>query len=69
MVFNEGDRVQLKSGGPIMTVEGYEDGYVVCVWFEGKKRESGTFKEGTLQPAPARGAISVVRSRRGFMGT
>jgi uncharacterized protein YodC (DUF2158 family) len=59
MAFKEGERVQLKSGGPLMTVEGYEDGYVVCVWFEGTKQKRATFKEGTLHTPPPRHAISV----------
>lgn len=49
MVFQDGDVVQLKSGGPQMTVEGYEDGLVVCVWFEEKNRKSSAFKEATIQ--------------------
>jgi len=57
MAFQEGDLVQLKSGGPRMTVEGYEDGLVVCVWFEGNNRKSNVFKEATLkmwvQPGPS----------------
>jgi uncharacterized protein YodC (DUF2158 family) len=33
---NKGDTVQLKSGGPYMTIEDpqYEGGKVRCVWFE-----------------------------------
>jgi uncharacterized protein YodC (DUF2158 family) len=49
MKFQEGDVVQLKSGGPRMTVEGYEDGLVMCVWFEEKNRKSSAFKEATIQ--------------------
>jgi uncharacterized protein YodC (DUF2158 family) len=49
MAFQEGDVVQLKSGGPRMTVEGYEDGLVVCVWFEEKNRKNSAFKEATIQ--------------------
>ncbi|WP_373352909.1 HigA family addiction module antitoxin [Pseudoroseicyclus sp. CXY001] len=32
-----GDRVQLKSGGPVMTVEEITDDAISCVWFEGKQ--------------------------------
>lgn len=63
MTFQDGDVVQLKSGGPRMTVEGYEDGLVVCVWFEEKNRKSSTFKEATLVKWAPRAAINVVRSR------
>jgi uncharacterized protein YodC (DUF2158 family) len=61
MIFQEGDVVQLKSGGPKMTVEGYEDGLVVCVWFEEKTRKSSSFKEGTLQTWVAPRAVFVGR--------
>ncbi|TDA64307.1 DUF2158 domain-containing protein [Sulfuricurvum sp. IAE1] len=34
-MFKAGDRVTLKSGGPIMTVESIdEDDSVTCVWYE-----------------------------------
>ena len=54
--FQKGDVVQLKSGGPSMTVQdigdftgssGIQDG-VLCVWFEGKKRESEVFDRAVL---------------------
>ena len=33
-----GDRVQLKSGGPVMTVESVEsDGDLICVWWASKQ--------------------------------
>lgn len=57
--FNKGDTVQLKSGGPVMTVEdvgeytmsaGISDG-VKCVWFDGKKRVSEVFDVATLRNA------------------
>lgn len=34
--FSPGDRVRLKSGGPVMTVESVVDGLVHCLWFDGK---------------------------------
>ncbi|WP_281278399.1 YodC family protein [Sulfitobacter sabulilitoris] len=34
--FSEGDRVQIKSGGPIMTVESVDGDSVHCIWFQGK---------------------------------
>lgn len=35
--WNIGDVVQLKSGGPLMTVaaDGYNEGSVLCFWFVG----------------------------------
>ena len=41
-----------------MTVEGYEDGLVICVWFEEMVRKSSAFKEATIsrwvRPQPVR---------------
>lgn len=39
-----GDTVELKSGGPMMTVEVvYDSGDVRCVWFAGEKQQSFDF--------------------------
>ena len=51
-----GDVVQLKSGGPRMTIEeigNFSRTYVEakCVWFEKSKRESGLFKLEMLAKA------------------
>lgn len=62
MAFREGDVVILRSGGPRMTVEGYEDGLVICVWFEEKTRKSSAFKEATLQTYVRPAPIRVMRS-------
>jgi uncharacterized protein YodC (DUF2158 family) len=51
---NVGDRVRLKSGGPVMTIsEGnYGDGSsVLCQWFAGTKLETGIFPLATLESA------------------
>ena len=49
--FKTGDIVQLKSGGPNMTV-GQDDliggKYVRCQWFSGRKLESGDFTAQSL---------------------
>ncbi len=34
MSFNPGDTVQMKSGGPLMTVVSFEDNYYYCTWME-----------------------------------
>lgn len=49
--FKAGDVVQLKSGGPKMTVEGYAAmiGSVICTWFVAGKKHQDTFEEGALQ--------------------
>lgn len=41
--FNIGDIVQLKSGGPKMTVTRVKDKHVETAWFAGSKKESGMF--------------------------
>lgn len=44
-----GDLVELKSGGPTMTVEiAYDDGDVRCVWFAGEKQQTHIFKGTSL---------------------
>jgi uncharacterized protein YodC (DUF2158 family) len=53
--FKEGDRVQLKSGGPIMTIEelgnfspsGPENG-ARCVWFDNGQAQERVFSIATL---------------------
>jgi uncharacterized protein YodC (DUF2158 family) len=50
-----GDVVQLKSGGPKMTIEGIDayglENYkqAICVWFEKSKRETHVFELTSLQ--------------------
>ncbi|AIX48844.1 hypothetical protein PSNIH1_00500 [Pantoea sp. PSNIH1] len=48
--FNSGDIVQLKSGGPEMTVKSYAVHHEAfqCQWFAGKKLEQGYFAEESL---------------------
>ncbi len=51
-----GDVVQLKSGGPKMTIEqiaNFSRTYLEakCVWFAGSKRESGLFQLEMLEKA------------------
>jgi uncharacterized protein YodC (DUF2158 family) len=51
--FTAGDVVQLKSGGPIMTVRWCEDQYgtltAFCDWFEGTKDKNGTYMPAQLR--------------------
>ena len=51
--FKVGDRVQLKSGGPTMTVRFAGDEYgtkvVYCAWFDGNEEQKGKFPPGTLK--------------------
>ncbi len=53
MPYKPGDVVQLKSGGPKMTVSDanyIEKGKVRCHWFAGAKLESGVFNELVIEP-------------------
>lgn len=50
--FKVGDIVQLKSGGPEMTVKAVPPPHselYTCQWFAGKKLESGTFPSDSLK--------------------
>lgn len=52
--FNPGDIVQLKSGGPKMTVDRLEgESYVHLRWFAGSKMETARVKSSSIQAAPA----------------
>jgi len=44
-----GDVVQLKSGGPRMTVTGFKPtGVAICVWFDSAEKEVGLFNVSAL---------------------
>lgn len=46
-----GDVVELKSGGPAMTVESVDDSGVLCRWFDAKNSvQQGRFSEPMLEP-------------------
>ena len=50
--FKAGDIVQLKSGGPDMTIEkaeGLTDGKIKCIWFDGDKKTHDFFVPETLE--------------------
>jgi uncharacterized protein YodC (DUF2158 family) len=55
--FKVGDIVQLKSGGPKMTVEEVDARLgaktVECAWFAGAKRERSYFNPDVLMMAPS----------------
>ncbi|MCC7388538.1 MAG: DUF2158 domain-containing protein [Phycisphaerales bacterium] len=67
--FTKGDVVQLKSGGPRITVDEYgtfgmtrTEG-VKCVWFDGSRRLEEVFDEALLTPAEP--SVRVTRIERG----
>ena len=57
VAFKVGDLVQLKSGGPVMTVialpgsHASVHAFYKCSWFAGKRHASGYFPPEALQPA------------------
>ena len=67
MSFNVGDTVQLKSGGPDMTVTriGVAGGepLVWCAWFEGTKDAYGLFPPAALKASPEPQAKAAPESR------
>lgn len=59
-----GDVVQLKSGGPRMTVESVDDDWVDCVWFEKNNAHRQSFGAALLTkcgPGAAFGVVPVYR--------
>jgi uncharacterized protein YodC (DUF2158 family) len=52
--FKKGDRVILKSGGPVMTVKEVSGQDIVCEWYEsGKGFDIRSFDQEELTPAPS----------------
>ncbi|EPM4291468.1 YodC family protein [Vibrio fluvialis] len=49
-MFNVGDTVMLKSGGPVMTVTGKDFGdNLICTWFDSKQElKTGSFPPSAL---------------------
>ena len=48
-IFNPGDTVRLKSGGPLMTVKAVEGSAVYTIWFDGTKKLESRFTNATLE--------------------
>jgi uncharacterized protein YodC (DUF2158 family) len=60
--FEVGDAVQLKGGGPSMTVERIEKDEVLCSWPDGKKIHEKIFAAGALKKSgPSSGVVTLVR--------
>ncbi|MES3000395.1 MAG: DUF2158 domain-containing protein [Pseudomonadota bacterium] len=47
--FTKGDKVRLKTGGQIMTVEASPDHMAYCVWFVQSKPYQGTFHTDSIE--------------------
>ena len=52
-----GDKVRLKTGGPIMTVQVAPDHMAYCVWFVGDKPHQGTFHQDALVLVAPKGSL------------
>lgn len=68
-----GNRVRLRSGGPIMTVArvgtGVAGDEVDSTWFDGKKKMKGRFPAAALElvaPRPAGPRVTYVVTRKGL---
>jgi uncharacterized protein YodC (DUF2158 family) len=49
--FKLGDTVRTKSGGPLMSVDGYTvNGEVICTYWINNSRKQENFVEATLEP-------------------
>jgi uncharacterized protein YodC (DUF2158 family) len=49
--FKQGNTVRTKSGGPLMTVDGYTaNGEVICTYWIKDSRKQENFVEATLEP-------------------
>ena len=65
-MIKSGDRVVLRSGGPVMTIDTvntdiFDDDKitgVLCVWFEGEKLQRVRFDHRAIEPAPEEQAVS-----------
>lgn len=58
MNWKTGDTVKLKSGGPVMTVDGAAGERVTCYWFADKQPQNAQFKPAMLEAAqPPRGGM------------
>jgi uncharacterized protein YodC (DUF2158 family) len=66
--FKIGDVVQLKSGGPNMTIESDAgEGNFVCQWFDGSEVKRTTFQGASLRAPEASAAPAVAfPTRRGY---
>ena len=59
--FKPGDTVQLKSGGPPMTVEATEEsGMIACSWMDKKKLERRSFPAAALVKYDWRASMPIV---------
>jgi uncharacterized protein YodC (DUF2158 family) len=63
-MFKAGDVVQLKSGGPLMTVLEIDGNKVQCRWFDKTDEKSSSFQSELLQAANPGHKFAYVPGRR-----
>lgn len=66
--FKQGDTVRTRSGGPLMTVDGYTaSGEVLCTYWINNSRKQENFVEATLEP----GSLEQIKPKVGtfWLGT
>jgi uncharacterized protein YodC (DUF2158 family) len=59
--FKVGDVVQLKSGGPQMTVKFLDGDDVICMWFDGKRTLDERFPAETLAKYDPGSPVTLLR--------
>jgi uncharacterized protein YodC (DUF2158 family) len=52
--FNVGDQVRVRSGGPLMTIDGTSGSRYVCVWFANAEFHRDNFDQATLEKVAAK---------------
>ena len=63
-MFKAGDVVQLKSGGPLMTVSEADGNVVQCRWFNGTEEKASSYTPELLKPADTGAKFAYVKNRR-----
>jgi uncharacterized protein YodC (DUF2158 family) len=63
-MFKAGDVVQLKSGGPLMTVSEVDGNSVHCRWFSANEEKASSFPSELLKPADTGPKFAYVPGRR-----
>ncbi len=70
--FKQGDVVQLKSGGPKMTIKGIgkygivpKEENALCEWFDGNRRVEDVFELAVLMKADTSSGFGQLRVERG----
>jgi uncharacterized protein YodC (DUF2158 family) len=63
-MFKAGDVVQLKSGGPLMTVSEIDGNSVQCRWFNGNEEKASSYPSDILRVANTGPKFAYVKGPR-----